>query len=383
MIVGCVRPMPKTLQQQTNAALGAVESLRLGEFDKASFLADKIIEKDARNPFARFTKAVIIYKETMHGLYLDFLTARRVGQLFEFLGYLLNKLTATEKRFVEIEEHLAMIEHKDFSVELCPACWRVDWDNNGRIDGRDDWILEIDLNVHSKKIPKGDPARRPTFRFDHGDILWARAFIAFHQAVINLALSYKLPNLQSAISSRQMDIKLLDKTRVEATKTNLLKGLDLADRARVAYLAETDDDREWVPNPKQKNHPLPLPVDDRLYETWAGIVGDLRRLIHGEEGISVAEVVKLTGLESEQVEGYVDVGKMLREPKDMVVDLTSVGNLLQSSGDDESIKMIFGNYYRKKMKPSPLLGRLDRMRREIDAGSESMSRKLRYLLWLN
>ena len=39
-----------------------------------------------------------------------------------------------------------------------------------------------------------------------------------------------------------------------------------------AYLAETDDDREWVPNPKQQSHPMPLPVDaariGALERTW-------------------------------------------------------------------------------------------------------------------
>lgn len=32
---------------------------------------------------------------------------------------------------------------------------------------------------------------------------------------------------------------------------------------------------------------------------------------------------------------------------------------------------------------SPLLGRLQRMKGEIDRGHESLERKLRYLLWLN
>ena len=35
------------------------------------------------------------------------------------------------------------------------------------------------------------------------------------------------------------------------------------------------------------------------------------------------------------------------------------------------------------MKPSPLLARLARMRREIDTGEDSFGRKLRYLLWFN
>jgi len=35
------------------------------------------------------------------------------------------------------------------------------------------------------------------------------------------------------------------------------------------------------------------------------------------------------------------------------------------------------------MKPSPLVQTLERVKKEINTGEESLERKLRYLLWLN
>jgi hypothetical protein len=35
------------------------------------------------------------------------------------------------------------------------------------------------------------------------------------------------------------------------------------------------------------------------------------------------------------------------------------------------------------MLPSKLIGRITRMKKEIDRGEESVERKLRYLFWLN
>jgi hypothetical protein len=35
------------------------------------------------------------------------------------------------------------------------------------------------------------------------------------------------------------------------------------------------------------------------------------------------------------------------------------------------------------MPPSPLVDRLQRISREVDAGEETFERKLRYLIWLN
>jgi hypothetical protein len=37
----------------------------------------------------------------------------------------------------------------------------------------------------------------------------------------------------------------------------------------------------------------------------------------------------------------------------------------------------------KRMRPSPLPRRLDRMKAEVDRGEESLDRKLRYLFWIN
>ena len=37
----------------------------------------------------------------------------------------------------------------------------------------------------------------------------------------------------------------------------------------------------------------------------------------------------------------------------------------------------------ENMRMSPLLGRLERMKQEVDRGKESFERKLRYFLWVN
>jgi hypothetical protein len=52
-------------------------------------------------------------------------------------------------------------------------------------------------------------------------------------------------------------------------------------------------------------------------------------------------------------------------------------------GLEGALRSVFGVYYVEKMKPSPLVGRLARVRSEIDRGEDSLERKLRYLFWLN
>ncbi len=54
-----------------------------------------------------------------------------------------------------------------------------------------------------------------------------------------------------------------------------------------------DDEREWLPNPRQKNHPLPLPVDEVLYQTWEQVTEDIRRLVQGKDGLNVEHLAQL------------------------------------------------------------------------------------------
>ncbi len=57
--------------------------------------------------------------------------------------------------------------------------------------------------------------------------------------------------------------------------------------------------------------------------------------------------------------------------------------MTQPEGLEGTWRIVFGVYYVDRMKPSPLVGRLSRMRSEIDRGEDTLGRKLRHLLWLN
>ena len=50
---------------------------------------------------------------------------------------------------------------------------------------------------------------------------------------------------------------------------------------------------------------------------------------------------------------------------------------------EAALRSLIGDGYAASMKPSPLVGRLGRMKRELERDEDSLDRKLRYLLWLN
>jgi len=370
-------------------------ALREGHFDDAGAKAAAALAKDARNPVALVVRALVLYRSSMLKLLDDLrATAESADSVGSFdHDRMRAAYERTEKTLGEIDHDLEVASSAaDFALTLCLACWEEDWNRNGRMDDGDRLLLQIEVDSKGEEIPEGDPRRKPTFRFDQGDLYWARAMLAFQRALLDLVLAYRWNELDKLIDAFDGDtppkitVRLANRDRVNSARDQILKALDHADRARVLYLAETDDDREWVPNPNQKSHPLPLPVDAALYETWKGVIGDVRRLVDGSEGIDVREVAMLLDDDwPSPPQGFVDLGGLLSKPQDVVFDLP----VLTRADPDEpgtveaALRSLLGDHYKAKMKPSPLVGRFARMKREIEKGEDSLDRKLRYLFWLN
>ncbi len=201
-----------------------------------------MLDQDAQNPYAHLTVGISKYRQTMHDIVTDLITvatqafrAASINQRFiEF---------AAQKALKELEvvsEHLATVDKfPELTLDLCLACWEVDWNRSGEVDDRDRRILQIEQDAQGKEIPEGDPRRKPTFRFDHGDVAWARAFLSFQQAALQLVLAYDWssvnPVIQAAMRQRKLvvlTIKLKEPDRVTRTRELILEGLKQADVAR-------------------------------------------------------------------------------------------------------------------------------------------------------
>jgi len=390
LFLGCVAP---SLESRREAAAPAISALQKGSFDDAGKLARERIGVDSGDPYGHLVAAVARYKKTMHQLVLDGETVVIGGITAGTLNqkYLQTSFGDAESELASVEADLAVVaEHPGVSMELCIACWEIDWNGNGRVDDRDRLLFQIEQDESGEPIAEDDPRRKPTFRFDDGDIAWARAFVAFERAALDVALAYDWSDA-AKIASRHGDmpakivVRLVDPGRIEAARARILEGLAQSDASRRAYLAETDDDREWVPNPRQHNHPMPLTADEGLYSTWEGVVTDVRDLVEGRTGLAVADLLVLAEESTKSPpKGYIDIGSMLAHPKDIVIELDKLEYLERHNSNLEAgLTAFFGSYYVRSMKPSPLTGRLMRMKGEIDKHDSEFEHKLRYLLWIN
>ena len=389
---GSPEPAKPITQLPTAAAdaVPAIAALQSSKFDEARSIASQVMQKDGGNSRAAAVRALVTYQMAGHALITRLTALADQADDLKFLDHEAGR--QMWKAFLDqldaVDRDLAIAAADPaFSLELCLACWEHDWNRNGQIDERDRKLFEIEYDGKGGEIAEGTPARRPTFRFDVGDVDWARAMISFQRAGVQLVLAYQWSELdklfQGRMTDRRLAIKLMDPGRVKKARELILDGVAYADRCRAEYLAETDDDREWVPNPRQQNHPVPLPIDAAVYDTWAGVTGDVRRMLKSEEGLSLKQVVGLVEPKAAMLapDAYLDFGAMLREPKDIVFDLTDSSE--SPANIERVLRGVFGNGYRTGMKASPLVQRLSRMKDDLDRGAESFDHKLRYLLWLN
>jgi hypothetical protein len=370
----------------------AIAALREARFEDAGREATTVLARSPSDPEAAAVRAIATYQAAGNNLVNELQVVINEAEGFKAFDH--ERGRAAWQAFLDkldsVDRDLAVVAAEPtFSLELCLACWEHDWNRNGHIDDSDRHLFEIEIDDKGEDLPEGDARRRPTFRFDVGDADWARAMIAFQRATGELVLAYKWSELDKVFGRNdgngKIVIHMTDAGRVQRARELILAGVGFADRCRQEYLAETDDDREWVPNPRQKSHAVPLDVDAAIYETWAATTADVRRLMASEEGISLRElgsaVDRKLGLFLP--DAYIDVGRMLREPTDIVIEIDKEGEKEGPAMFERILRGLLGHGYATGMKPSPLVHRLDRMKRDLEHGDDTMGRKLRYFFWLN
>jgi hypothetical protein len=389
-LVACTPPQTQTPKQSADAS-AAVGELRAARFPEAERAALAVLKQDRKNSTAAAVHAIAKYDQAVEKLVSELGQVMDQGEGLKFFDH--ERGRAAWQAFldslevIDLDLEMAAADPA-FSLELCIACWdQHDFNFNGRVDERDKKMFELELDGKGGELAEGDPRRRPTYHFDVGDIYWARAMISFQRAAVEIVLAYRWSELDKLLGRGDLGkivIKLVDPGRVRKARELIINGLGFSEQERQAYLAETDDDREWVPNPKQKSYAMPLDVDANLYDTWGAILGDVQRILASQEGLSLRDAGStLVGDRDAAMlpAAYVDVGAMLREPTDIVIDIDNFND--DPKTYERLLRGLLGHGYATSMRASPLVARLRHMKDQLDRGEDTLERKLRYLIWMN
>lgn len=154
--------------------------------------------------------------------------------------------------------------------------------------------------------------QNPEFRisFDRGDVAWLRAYCHLLSAIVNV---YRAIDEEPGFERRvESFFPKIEKSRA-VEDANWLDGLSIADpprlrRARLQLIsvcelnretwrhirAETDNDFEWLSNPKQTDQ-LGLPITNQQVDAWLGALTELESLLKGESLIPSSLLIFIDG----------------------------------------------------------------------------------------
>jgi hypothetical protein len=175
------------------------------------------------------------------------------------------------------------IEAKD-SLQLRPQTWVVDLDGDGAISPWEQRFFALPNRSNDLELILGMPGDsadvqlQALVKTDQSDVLWALSYHQFIEGIVEMARAQRFD-----FSGGMSGMILLSDKAAWARAYGLIKdGFDTSQAMRTALLAETDDDYEWIANPKQKNSAFPLMLDSGDFTTWGSTISDIQLLWGGK-----------------------------------------------------------------------------------------------------
>jgi len=170
-----------------------------------------------------------------------------------------------------------------------PGEWAIDWNGDGQIDTTEKYLLWVPKRGRTEFPARSmfpsdaayneDNFSSPQIKVDRADIYWGIAYLQFFEAALNLVLSYEV----GVDPAKGFEVRLKDGKRIsQVAYRDLLGGIRASGQLRQALLKETDDDDEWIPNPKQTRTSFPLLMDAQTFDTWGQLLGHMEKLFRGQ-----------------------------------------------------------------------------------------------------
>jgi hypothetical protein len=201
--------------------------------------------------------------------------------------------------------------------------FHLDIDQNGKLIPEED-LTKIYRMYFGRDFAK---SRDAVVVFDYSDVQWLRGYTHLIRAMCETILAYDEKPLWDVVSHRvfkkpEFRFKFLEEEHIEAQKKeakndfwwrdefyilDIVAGFhslnfELTDSARLkrahehlkqtivhsrkmwkAALAETDDDREWIPNPNQTSIVSLTQITKQMVSTWDDLLDEAEALLDGNK----------------------------------------------------------------------------------------------------
>ena len=219
----------------------------------------------------------------------------------------------------EAEATLAKIKDDGVKMPLHFGQIRLDFDGDGTAsDDEVLWKVYARLNAAAGRQATAEDARAFVVTFDRGDAAWLRGYCHLLMALTEATLAYdgkrlfdrcghlvfpktdsqfdkmlragkreanfdyrEIMDLIAAI--HLLNFPLAEPKRMPAALEHMKAVIALSRESWKSYLAETDNDHEWVPNPKQDTVMPGGKVTPEMVDGWMKFLGEADDLLAGKK----------------------------------------------------------------------------------------------------
>ncbi len=289
-----------TSQQQ--AALGITQFFQAIEFIGQEHYRYGVFYKDLRSlPLMRLPVPVNENPEPI--------TYEKASLIFSGIR---DRLEKAEKTLAEVNDPSLKLSFPVFLV-------LIDYNNNGRED-RDETLGELLLNLNPTfmRQPGQDPlpveilAEQFVIGFDQADVYWLRGYCHLLMSFCDFMLAHDAHDLYHVLAPRiyanptdaapmmpkgeefidgiadaiagihLARFPVVHPEKYQSCHGHLKSVIDLSRKCWESALAETDNDREWLPNPKQTGL-LEIPITDEMIDTWKNFLAESEEILDGKK----------------------------------------------------------------------------------------------------
>jgi tetratricopeptide (TPR) repeat protein len=305
------------------------------KYDDAIAFYKKAIERNKENDQARFRLGVAQFLNTFEELGHSWY---RYGQLDNFLveslplfrlnvpsnptpepiDYRLFRsiIQSALDGLQQAESTLTEITAEDVFLELDLLSIRLDWNANQQIDSDDNLFASLRAVLGNQAPANG--VQSFVVRFDAADVKWLRGYCHLLMAVCEFCLAYDHQDFWDVAARRifakahtsfeflneepsrqgyyetnmildliasihQLRFTLCEPERMPKVLAHVKKTIQLSRDMWKLVEAETDDDREWIPNPNQKP-PFPrAEVSREMIAGWYDFLNEAEAILDGEK----------------------------------------------------------------------------------------------------
>jgi hypothetical protein len=212
------------------------------------------------------------------------------------------------------ETTLAGIRDPTVKIPLAIGLVRLDMDADGEATDAESLWRAFDAVTPGQQVTL-EEAESFVLHLDAGDALWLRGYCNMLSGFVEIALAHDTSTLfevsahqffpdtgtpMAAITAsgegpemgeildaiatiHALRLPVAEPTRMARAHEHFLRVIELSEQTWDSYMAETDDDREWIPNPSQTGVIPGAAVTAEMVEGWQLFLGEARQILEGHK----------------------------------------------------------------------------------------------------